>query len=209
MERLAEQLYLIALDEKRGTLRMGVRRPMIPGICGALLLDLAVLGHIRVQLEQVTVESVGETADPLLDRAMGSVLKGRGKPLRDHLKTLMEDEVCYEKQILMRLEETGQVRRVKTRTWGGLPVQGTVPTADSGRAQVIEALRKAVENEDADPRMLALLSLVRALDLVPEVFERKDRGHARRRLHLLTGHEPVGVTVERMFQTVTAGSGLC
>ena len=170
---IAEDLLLLLLDDESGKLTNATY--LDTGIGGALLVELALGGHVEVVKKEgmwarAKVRPTGSTppTDPVLVEAMAVVsekertaqdLVGRlGKKRRDPL--------------LERLEADGILRRAHGKVMGLFP--GTRwPAADSSherevRRQLGDALVRGV---DPEPRIAALVAVLAAMDLAHTLVE--------------------------------------
>src|SRR5215208_4560962 len=72
MVSLAEDLYLLASDGPTGRLLIDTAH-LDPGLGGALLLDLAIRGHVGLADAHVVVTGGPPTGEPLLDAALTTI----------------------------------------------------------------------------------------------------------------------------------------
>src|SRR4051794_27086256 len=78
MGTLAEDLYLLASDGSTGRFRIDTSHLDL-GLGGAMLLDLALRGHIESADSAVVVTAGPPTGEPLLDAALATITAA-GKP---------------------------------------------------------------------------------------------------------------------------------
>ena len=171
---LAEDLMLLLLDDETGAVRQTHLRPLLGG---AVLADLALGGAVDVEEKRgfwhtARVHPVAgrRPADPVLAAAYDEVaakprsaqdLVNRiGKPLKDDLTD--------------RLVERGLVRREEHRVLGLYPTTRW-PAEDAAHEQ--EVRRRLgdllVRGLTPDPRTVALVALLTAVDLTHKVVDRE------------------------------------
>ena len=79
MLRFAEEILLLALDEKTGKLHALPERALEFAIAGALLAELAFKNRIDTDTTQVLIQDASPTGDAVLDLALASLPRGEMK----------------------------------------------------------------------------------------------------------------------------------
>ena len=182
---LAEDLLLLLTDDESGRLLVSASEADV-ALGGAQLIELTLAGRVDLTGEgegrkgRLVVRDGSRFGDPLLDEALGVVvrLEGKkpdavvgplGKKLRDRL---------YE-----RLAAQGVLRSERGKVLGVFPTQKW-PAADAAherqlRAQLEQALLIGLPPQE---RVAALVSLLQALRSVAKVVPPKQHGVSKRDL---------------------------
>ncbi|MQA85296.1 MAG: GPP34 family phosphoprotein [Streptosporangiales bacterium] len=199
---LPEELLLIVLDDVAGSVRAG--RPALDfGLAGGQLLELALASRIDVVDKKVAVVDPRPVGDPDIDRALERIAtsKRQRKP-QDWVQALHKPlRAGYSD----RLVKQGMVRLENRRVLGIFPVRrfpavdAAVETETRGRLRSV-----LVEGADPDPRTAALVSLLRAADMVKKLFPDADRGAIKRRAKEVSEGEWAGAAVRKAVESVNA-----
>src|SRR5436190_669044 len=83
MVSLAEDLYLLASDGSTGRFRIDTSHLDL-GLGGAMLLDLALRGHVELAASAVVVTAGPPTGEPLLDTALATLTAAGRRHTPDH-----------------------------------------------------------------------------------------------------------------------------
>ena len=204
MLTFVEETCLLLLDEKTGEFL-----PIHPNILecalvGAVLVDLAFAYRIDTDPKTLTVMDRAPTGEAMLDRVLARI--GEQSETTDTatwVKVLARDEAAdIQKQAMNRLVERGIVERGKKKSllgFGGARYR----IVDGGAAHEVKDRMKDLILSDGipDPRDIALLSLVDACNILPDVFpggEVKSAGARIKQLRNmdLLGRDVVGAVAE-------------
>lgn len=200
-----EEIVLLALDDATGALLPMPTMAFSYALAGAAICDLALLNRIDTDPEQLVVLSAEPTGDPLLDRALRTIVNTR-TPLRvsGWLNVLSEDARNLEAAALDRLVARGILRREEKKI---LWVFGTrrYPTLDNQeRTEVRTRLAALILSDDLpDPRDAILISLLTASHLAPRIFSGPEFNARSERLATLAKMDLVGREVAANIDTVT------
>lgn len=182
---LAEELLLLALRDKEGTVVSAASTGLDFGLRGALLAELALAGRLEHgEKKRLVVKDASPAGDPLLDAVMARMTEPkRPKDARGWVGELSFKPRGIRDQLLDRLVERGVLRREHKRIlW--VFSRETHPTDDQRpEMRVREDLRAWVLG-GATPgaRAATLIGLVSVIGLVSEVFTKDERAYARRRI---------------------------
>lgn len=172
---LAEDLVLLLLDDESGALKNSAF--VDTGIGGALLVDLALGGHVEVRTPtgrwsraKVHTTAADPPPDPVLVAAL-AVVAEKERTAQDLVSRLGRKRRL---PLLVRLEAAGLVRREQTRVLGLVP-RRRWPAVDGGherdlRRALGDALVRGVQPED---RTAALIGLLSGLQVVHKVVDRE------------------------------------
>lgn len=192
--RLSEELFVLALNEKRGTIAPFKREYFKYGVAAALLQELIILQKLQLDEDMVTVIEGNPFGDKLLDPALEILEQSEKKKKVQHwvskiggkyrkLKKILLDDLIN-KGILRPKEEPevhegkpGLFRRQRFKIWYDIPLQH---------------LRKRLNNilvygGEPDPGSLRLIGLIHACKLTRQVFpDKEDQERVMQRIDTLT-----------------------
>lgn len=172
---IAEDLLLLLLDDESGKLTNTTY--LNTGIGGALLVELALGGHVEVVKGQglwarAKVLTTGRAApqDPILVEAL-QLIAEKDRSAQDLVGRLGKKR---REPLLARLESAGILRREEDRLMGLFP-RTRWPAADSTReADVRRRLGDAlVRGVDPEQRVASLIALLSGMDLAHKVVDRE------------------------------------
>jgi hypothetical protein len=179
MTTLAEQLVLLALDERSGRIKAAASPGLDAGIAGAWLLELTLAGRVAVDAETVRVRSATPTGQPTLDEALAEIAGDGEHSARAWIRRFGKRSA--RERVLADLTERGMVRAQKGKVLGLLPTTSH-PEVQGGEERTIrERLRTAFLGEGSrDDETMALAALVEGVGLTREVFGGDARAAGRR-----------------------------
>ena len=195
--RLSEELLVLALSEKRGTIAPFKREYIKYGVAAALLQELIILKKLELDEDMVTVIEGNPFGDKLLDPALEILEQSVKKKKVQHwvsklggkygkLKKILLDDLI-DKGVLRPKEEPGVhegepglFRRQRFKIWYDIPLQHL-------RKRLHDIL---VHGGEPDPRSLRLIGLIHACKLTRQVFTQKeDHDRLMMRIDALTGED--------------------
>jgi hypothetical protein len=183
-QTLHGQLYLLADDRKRHRFD-GDNLPLFGfALRAAMLTDLYLTGYIEDKEGKPHRSSLATPDDPVLRAACVQIGSAERK---DWAQLIADNEKEARAVVREQLKATGWLRVQR-------PIFGIIPTARlelsdedavSGLAdQVTEALRNAIDGQQADPRPLAV-GLLAVLGQMPTVFSFKESSRHRQQIREL------------------------
>ncbi|MBZ5575625.1 MAG: GPP34 family phosphoprotein [Acidobacteriia bacterium] len=119
MLTMLEEVVLLAVDEKTGTLRSTREFGTAYALVGAVFFDLALARKIDTDTEQIQILDASPTGNPTLDRVL-TEMRGRPevKTVRNWIEALFQSKDDLEGQALASLIERGILLHEKTkRLW--------------------------------------------------------------------------------------------
>ena len=197
MQTLAEDLLLLALDDKKGNASW--TRPAAAtkyGLGGALLMDLALQRRIDSADGKIIFSDPAPTGDEMLDATLETI-RASSKPLdAKHWVKELGDQKDLKEQLAHRLVVRG-ILREQEHTFLRVFHEPRYPTSDPGpEASIRDRIGDAVGGQaQPDSRTLLLLSLVRACNLIDGLFARDERRQAKQRIKELVEGEQFGKAV--------------
>ncbi|QNN54255.1 GOLPH3/VPS74 family protein [Nocardioides mesophilus] len=219
---LAEDLLLLITDDDTGKLVVSGTEADI-ALGGAQLVQLALAGRVDLTHEgegrrkgRLVVRDATPTGDPLLDEALAVLVERQGKRPADAVGKLGKR---LRQRLYDRLVQQGILRAEEGRVLGVFP-KHTWPAADAAHEREVRELvdQVLVSGVTPQPRTAALVALLHALRVVPQVVDPERHGLPRRQLERRAqevaegdwGSAAVRSAIEAMraavFAAVTAGT---
>lgn len=204
MLTFVEETCLLLLDEKSGELL-----PIHPNILecalvGAVLVDLAFAYRIDTDPKTLTVNDRTPTGEAMLDRILARIVDHpETTDTSTWIKMLSADEAAgLQTEVLDRLVERGILERREKKTLLGRRSRRYGTTDGEAAREVKERIRALIlSDEIPDPRDVALLSLLDACNILPEIFPGREVKNAGARIKQLRnmdllGRDVVGAVAE-------------
>lgn len=200
---LAEELLLLALKDEKGTVVLAASAALPYGLAGAVLMDLILQKKIRLDGKRVAAADGMGPKDSIL-LACWQLIQEKEKPrtIRHWIdkfgRTGKIRNRCLERLVseeILRLERRKVLLIFPGRRF---------PTADPRpETEARKRLRRAVlEGKPADNRTMMLLSLVRACDLIGEVFPGPEKKDARKKIKAMVSDEAIGNAVAAEIEEI-------
>lgn len=163
-------------------------------LAGAALMDLAFANRIDTDLETLVVVDPAPTGNPMLDRILAKIA-ARADTVDAQtwvMRLSREDAAALREQALESLVERGILERRDERfLWAFGAVR--YPALDDGAERGIKARIEDVLSDDIPhPRDVALISLVDACEILPDLFPDRDVAAFGPRLRLLRMMDLIG-----------------
>lgn len=201
----AEEILLLALDDRTGAIKPLPEQALRFALTGALLLQLAMTNRIDTDLNGLHVIDAAPTGDPLLDDALTRL--SAGSPVRtttEWLNTLAWEIPDLQGQIVDRLVGKG-VLRIEDRRILWVFATRRYPMLDDREVKEVSArLRELIDSEEIpDPDEAALIALVDACQLFDGLFSQEDLVRLRPRIAALTRLDLIGREVARSVEEVS------
>lgn len=200
MLNLAEELFLLALDDDEGWIVAPALDTLRYGLAAALLADLALHDKIVVAEQRIVVRDLRPLGDDLLDDTLKR-LAGSSKPRKVKYWLNALGFRKLPKQIAQSLVARGVlVEKERQYEWAQPYVAAARPDAPA-KYWIKQDLRAAALTQGRpERRTLVLLSLMQGCRLLTLVFTKDERKTARKRLDDLLAGEDFGASV---MQTLT------
>ena len=206
---LHEEILLLALNDKKGTVHFGAAFDQAAG--GALMAELLLAGRLGVEGEKgrarVVVKDSTPLGDPLLDECLEKIAEEekRRKPAEWILKLANIKKLKH--RIAGRLVDDGVLREEEDRVL--LVFNRTVyPEADSRPEQeIVRRIRRAVVGSitRVDPRTVVLIALAKRTGLLQHAMEKNAlKAHEQRIEKLIKGEVAAQATKEAVEAMQTA-----
>lgn len=191
MATLAEELLLLALDDKKGSVPLlGVGEALDPALAGAQLMELALAEHIRIENNRVIADPGTHPSDPVLRHCLERI--SAEKKLRKPDTLVLKLMKGLRKRLLEQLVDEGVVTVDKGHALGFIPVT-RYPEAD-GRTEreVRSRVRSAIlDGAEPDRRTTALVALLRGAGLEKLVLSKDEKKAAKDRIKHIAQSDPL------------------
>lgn len=194
MLTFAEELILLLNDEDGAPLPVQ-EDALACALVGALLMDLAFAYRIDTDLQALVVTDQTPTGNPALDRILAKIAaRPEAADTRTWIRELSVDEAAaIQEDLLSGLVERGILARRVDRFFWTLRTPRH-PVVNGQAAQGIHRrIREVLHSDDIpDPRDIALIALLDACDLLPDLFPAQEIKQCRARIEQLRLMDLIG-----------------
>jgi Golgi phosphoprotein 3 len=204
MLTLSEKLLLIGLHDDKGSVVFSASTALPYGLAGALLLELFLAKRLDFSGKNVRVVSSQPFNNELLDEVLGLISSsGKVRDAKYWLKTIH----AKVKNIQQRLAEqlvTKKVLASEAHSFLWVFNYKRYPTINSKPEQDVRSEIKqiALRGNKADSENAALLGLVKACELVNEVFDKSERSRAKKRIDDLSKDQSISKIVAQVVEEI-------
>jgi Golgi phosphoprotein 3 len=211
MLTLYEELHLLSIHADKGIYIGSIADRMRPGLVGAILAELALVGKICItNNRRLTLSDSNLSNDPMLDSTLTALSKSeKERKFGFWLHTLYPKPEKLRKKITNSLVHKGIILQEEDHLVWVIPSPLFPQIKASTKYWVIQRLRSVVlAQENALPHDIALLSLLRACGLLDLVFLRDERKAASQAINeLVVGgalQDPLLETVQEIVSAIEA-----
>lgn len=194
MLTFAEELILLLNDEDGAPLPVQ-EDALACALVGALLMDLAFAYRIDTDLQALVVTDQTPTGNPALDRILAKIAaRPEAADTRTWIRELSVDEAAaIQEDLLSGLVERGILARRVDRFFWTLRTPRH-PVVNGQAAQGIHRrIREVLHSDDIpDPRDIALIALLDACDLLPDLFPAQEIKQCRAQIEQLRLMDLIG-----------------
>lgn len=206
---LAEELFLLAINDAKGRIH-GSAAPLLRyGLVGAVLADLALLGAIGLD-HRGRLATVGPSprADDILEDVFARIQAAdRLHKASYWVNLLSDDSAVLQQRLAERLVTKGVLRQEKKRLLWVIPYTVYPQQNASAKYWVKQQLRAMVlADEQPQPRAVALLNLLSACELLGLVFTADEHKAARRRIVELSAGDAIATAVAETIEAIEAST---
>ena len=206
MLNLAEELFLLALDDEDGSIAAPALDTLRYGLAAALLADLTLLGKIAVEDQRISLLDPAPTSDDLLDDTLHRIAQSN-KPRKVKYWISALGFRKLPKQIAERLVARGVLCEEERRYLWVTPY-AIYPQQDaSAKYWIKQGLRAAgLTSAKPEQRGVVLLSLMKGCRLLTLVFTKDERKAAGKRVDELVKGEDFGAAVAQTLADIEAAA---
>jgi Golgi phosphoprotein 3 len=198
-----EELLLIAIDDDKGNITTSADGRIEFGLAGALLAELALQGKLQLVKKKLSLLDSNPTGDEILDELLTKISEERPRKAPSWISSLGNKKLV--KRIAGQLATKGIIRIEAKRYLWVIPYEVYPQQNASAKYWVKQQLRSVVmADEQPEQRSVALLSLLKACDLLNLVFTKDERKAARRRVKVLVQGEEFGEAVAQTIEEIEA-----
>ncbi len=172
MLTFAEELLLLALDDKKGVIKPLPCHSIRFALTGAILMDLALADRIDTDLDSLIVVNAEPVGNQLLDDVLKRLEKADTPKNTEYwLNDIAWNIEDLQEKTLQQLVDKG-ILKVEDRKVLWVFARRRYPLIDDREVKEVHArLRELILNQDIpDPRDAVLISLVLACNLFNEIF---------------------------------------
>jgi hypothetical protein len=203
MLTFVEETCLLLLDEK-GSEFLSIHPNIVEcALAGAVLVDLAFAYRIDTDPKTLTVMDRTLIGEAMLDRILAKIgEQGETSDTATWIKTLSADEsAAIQQQALDRLVERGILARQDKKSLLGFRRRRYLTADGEATREIKGRIKTLILSDDIpDPRDIALLSLLDACGILPEIYPEVEFKSADARIRQLRNMDLVGRDV---FNAVT------
>jgi hypothetical protein len=204
MFTLAEEFFLLSIDDARGKIITAVSDGLKIGLAGALLADLALHNKINLVNKRLAVIDPSPTGEALLDEALARLAADK-KPRKTSAWVEKLADRKLPKKTAQRLVEKNVLQIVEKHYLWVIPYEVFPQVDASAKYWVKQHLRSAVlAGGETTPGIIAFLSLLKACRLLNLVFTRDEIKAATLKVDGLVKGEPFGAAVAEMIAEIEA-----
>lgn len=205
MNIIAEELLLISLNDKKGTILNSASSALRYGLAGALLVELTLMNRLMLQNKKVIVNDEKSVKDELLNDIFQLIKNDPKSRSPKYWVTRLDGKVGRLKNKLFdRLSNKGIVGKEERQFLGMIPYIRYPLKNEEVKEVIKKKIREGILDEDGnmDDDVAVLGSLVFACNLVNEVFPADERRIARKRLKQIAKEEVYGKAVSETVQAM-------
>ena len=214
MLRFAEEVLLLLLDEERGDITTRVSAHTLNIVLsGAVLMDLALEGHIDTDPRQLVVTDPTPTGDSLLDFALNDMMMDT--EIHDAgywIRYFAREGNAIRRRVLRRLVKH---KILMSETEGRMLLSRLVslsrryPMADGSWVEEVRLriMRILFSNEIPAPRDVAIICLADSCNLFEIILNPTDLHNLRPRIDLVNKMDLIGRSVSTSLRMEAAADG--
>ncbi len=203
--KLYEELLMLGLDDETGEIILPASAALPYGIAGAVLLELYFAGKVKFENEKIIPLTKEFPEDPILDEALKLISSYKSESAKYWIRNINSEMGHLVERIENGLVQKKILQKIEKKILWIIPVE-RYPTLDAiSEANLRIHIRAIVlENAEPDDRMLALLSLIKASNLIDELFLKDERKQATKIISNYIVNEKIGKLVSDVSAEVTA-----
>jgi golgi phosphoprotein 3 len=204
---IAQCFLLLALNDEKGTVPLASEGNLRFGVSAAVLAELLLMGRLMlVDKKMLSVADEASTQDEILDEALRAIAGSqKQRSLKDWVTRLDSSRGVKDlrRRLLEKLVAAGTLEEVEVRRLG-LFNTTHYPALDSRSEHIMkEQVRAAVlEYSSVDERTVVLVSMLKACNLLDQVFTKEERKGGKRRIEELAKGSVAGAAASEVISEV-------
>ncbi|MCB2200063.1 GPP34 family phosphoprotein [bacterium] len=203
MEGLAQDLFLLCLNERNGRLRSSMANY---GFAGAVLMHLADQRRVTLDGKKLIVNDTSTTGNDLQDEMLARLARAK-KPrsVQSWVSSFASGIKKLPSKVAEPLVHDGVLAQDVKKFLGIFPMHYFLVRDPGRHSEVIERIRAILlQMREADPESVALIALGKSLGLVNRLFTREERKIAKPVLKELTSKDAMAQAVSGSIAAVQA-----
>lgn len=201
---IPERLFILMIDDEKGAFAAS-DKPMLPyGLAGAALAELALTNKIQLKSDRLVLVDPTPVGDAWFDEILADIAaEKKPRKLSRWVEEISRKEIV--KKVASQLIERNVIRVEKKRYLWIIPYEVYPQIDASAKYWVKQHMRSIVmAGEKAEVRDIALLSLLKACNLLRLVFTRDERKYANKKVDELVNGEVFGKAVAKLLEEMEA-----
>lgn len=206
MLNLAEELLLLALEDEKGVVHHAASGTLDYALAGAILMELALKDRLRTEDNRLAVVDGSRTGDGVLDGALQDIEASRRARNLEYWVGRWGGQ-NFKDQLIERLVNKGILKEEEHRVFW-IFSRNRYPERDGAPERELRDRVRSVmlDKKEPEPRLAALICLIKACDLVGEIFTPHETELARKRLDEISEGDLVGSAVSGAVDQVQAAT---
>jgi anti-anti-sigma factor len=191
---LAEEVFLLALDDRHGLIKSGLLPVLDYALAGALLMELALSARVDTDATAMKLISGAPTGDALLDEALRELqAEPQAQPTSFWLEKLADPARRLQDRALAGLLKKGILRQENRRLLWVFEVRRYPVVDDREVKEVSTRMRELILSTDLpEPRDVVLLNLANVCRLLDDLFTPQESERLRPRIAALARLDLIG-----------------
>ncbi|GAA0606978.1 GPP34 family phosphoprotein [Virgibacillus siamensis] len=210
MLTIPEELLLLALNDDKGTVVFSAGSSLNYGLAGAALAELTIEERIGLEDKKVVVIDETPTGNKVNDAVLQQVIEARKpKSVKRWVQSMNYRMGQWRKDMLRDLVDKGVLEEKEQKIlW--VFSRNTYPTErDVPEQQIRQRVHASIfGDQKPDARTAMLLSLIKACNLINEVFSTREKKEAKKRIDQISKNNDYGdavkVSIDAMQTAVIA-----
>jgi len=206
MFNLSEELFLLSIDDSKGTIVGSAKDTLRFGLAGAILADLALTERISIDSGKLILADATLTGDTELDETMQLLAASKKtRKVTFWINAIASQKIV--KRIANRLVDKGVLLREERRLLWVIPFEA-YPTQDaSAKYWIKQHLRERVLGGiKPEANTVVLLSLLKACRLLDVLFTKDERKAARKKITEQVKGESFGEAVTKTIEEIESAT---
>jgi golgi phosphoprotein 3 len=210
MLTLTEELFLLSLRDKKNTIGLPYSAAMPYALAGAMLVELTLAGQIQLDKDKKILPIGGP--QPVQNQRLNELLvmicaSGKPKKITHWINIVVGKNKKLERELLTELIDRGLLREEEKRILWVIPY-----TEYSQQDASVKYLRKqhlrdiVLGGQTADQRSVALLSLLKAIELLDNIFTQDEIKAALGRVKEIIKDEAIGQSVIEVLDSISSAA---